>query len=177
MAGITYVTGDATDPQTDELCAIAHVCNDVGAYGAGFAKAIAERYPTARRRYVAWHQRFDTVTARPFALGASQWVAVGHDLGRGRAWDARWVVNMVAQRGLRSATNPVPLDYGHLAECLFHLGRNACGTSVHMPRIGCELAGGTWDRVEPLIVEHVCARGVDVTVYDPPEALSTGAKR
>jgi hypothetical protein len=35
-----------------------------------------------------------------------------------------------------------------------------------MPRIGCGLAGGTWDKIEPLIRETLCAAGVPVTVYD-----------
>jgi hypothetical protein len=35
-----------------------------------------------------------------------------------------------------------------------------------MPRIGCGLAGGDWSRIEPLIEEQLCARGVQVTVYD-----------
>jgi hypothetical protein len=38
--------------------------------------------------------------------------------------------------------------------------------SVHMPRIGCGLAGGEWSRIEPLIVNSLCEKGVDVTVYD-----------
>jgi len=38
--------------------------------------------------------------------------------------------------------------------------------SVHMPRIGCGLAGGRWDRIEPLIDTALCQRGVPVTVYD-----------
>jgi hypothetical protein len=37
---------------------------------------------------------------------------------------------------------------------------------VHLPRIGCGLAGGTWKRVEPLIDARLCARDVPVTVYD-----------
>ena len=35
-----------------------------------------------------------------------------------------------------------------------------------MPRIGCGLAGGRWELIEPLIAEHVAGRGVAVTVYD-----------
>ncbi len=38
--------------------------------------------------------------------------------------------------------------------------------SVHMPRIGCGLAGGKWEVVEPLIEEHLSAKGVAVTIYD-----------
>ncbi|MEU2680946.1 hypothetical protein ABZ638_29070 [Streptomyces sp. NPDC007107] len=40
------------------------------------------------------------------------------------------------------------------------------GASVHMPRIGCGLAGGTWARVEPLVTGRLVARGIEVTVYD-----------
>jgi O-acetyl-ADP-ribose deacetylase (regulator of RNase III) len=40
------------------------------------------------------------------------------------------------------------------------------GASVHMPRIGCGLAGGSWARVEPLVVERLAKRGIRVTVYD-----------
>jgi hypothetical protein len=35
-----------------------------------------------------------------------------------------------------------------------------------MPRIGCGLAGGRWDRIEPLIVKALCARDIVATVYD-----------
>lgn len=41
--------------------------------------------------------------------------------------------------------------------------------SVHMPRIGCGLAGGEWCRVEPLVTGRLAARGVAVTVYDHGE--------
>jgi O-acetyl-ADP-ribose deacetylase (regulator of RNase III) len=40
------------------------------------------------------------------------------------------------------------------------------GASVHMPRIGCGLAGGRWERVEPLVRDALVSRGVPVTVYD-----------
>lgn len=40
------------------------------------------------------------------------------------------------------------------------------GASVHMPRIGCGLAGGKWSRIEPLIERRLAGRGVPVTVYD-----------
>ena len=38
--------------------------------------------------------------------------------------------------------------------------------SVHMPRIGCGLAGGKWEELEPIILDELCAKGVGVTVYD-----------
>lgn len=35
-----------------------------------------------------------------------------------------------------------------------------------LPRIGCGLAGGTWERVEELIALNLSLRGIPVTVYD-----------
>lgn len=34
------------------------------------------------------------------------------------------------------------------------------------PRIGCGLAGGRWDRIEPLVTAALCEHDVAVTVYD-----------
>ena len=40
------------------------------------------------------------------------------------------------------------------------------GASVHMPRIGCGLAGGKWERVEPIVRRTLIDGGIAVTVYD-----------
>jgi hypothetical protein len=40
--------------------------------------------------------------------------------------------------------------------------------SVHMPRIGCGLAGGDWEVVRQVVEEELVRAGVPVTVYDPP---------
>jgi hypothetical protein len=37
-----------------------------------------------------------------------------------------------------------------------------------MPRIGCGLAGGTWDQIEMIIREELIARNIAVYVYDLP---------
>ena len=38
--------------------------------------------------------------------------------------------------------------------------------SVHMPRIGCGLAGGTWARVGAIVETKLLDAGVPTTVYD-----------
>lgn len=38
--------------------------------------------------------------------------------------------------------------------------------SVHMPRIGCGLAGGRWEKIEPIISDELTSHGIEVTVYD-----------
>ena len=38
--------------------------------------------------------------------------------------------------------------------------------SVDMPRIGCGLAGGTWDKIEPIVIRTLCERDVPAMVDD-----------
>ncbi len=72
------------------------------------------------------------------------------------------VANMIAQ----TLGGKIPLRYEALRRCLETVA--LLGMPVHMPRIGCGLAGGTWAEVEPIIQETLCAAGVPVTVYDLP---------
>jgi O-acetyl-ADP-ribose deacetylase (regulator of RNase III) len=44
----------------------------------------------------------------------------------------------------------------------------AHSASIHLPRIGCGLAGGRWEEIEPIISEELSAAGLAVTVYDLP---------
>jgi len=37
---------------------------------------------------------------------------------------------------------------------------------VHMPRIGCGLAGGKWEKIEPIILSELIDKGINVFVYD-----------
>jgi len=79
------------------------------------------------------------------------------------------VANMVAQHDYVSRANPVAIRYDALAQCLSKLAdKIEQGTVIHMPRIGCGLAGGSWDQVEPLLDEHLAMAGFDVRVYDLP---------
>jgi hypothetical protein len=80
-----------------------------------------------------------------------------------------WVANLVGQRGTRTARSTgVPVRYEAIDTALARLADPvlALNASVHMPRIGCGLAGGRWDRVEPLIANRLTAQGIPVTVYD-----------
>ncbi|MBJ7907031.1 hypothetical protein IF655_27490 [Streptomyces sp. DSM 110735] len=74
-----------------------------------------------------------------------------------------WVANMIGRYGVGTpGANAPALD--RLAGQVIELG-----ASVHMPRIGCGLAGGTWPHVEPLIAGRLVRRGIAVAVYDHGE--------
>ncbi len=79
-----------------------------------------------------------------------------------------WVANMIGQRGMRTGSKGVPVRYEAIDTALGVVAAEAreLGASVHMPRIGCGLAGGRWSRIEPLIERRLIAAGVPVTVYD-----------
>lgn len=157
---INYRQGDATAPRSDGIRIIAHICNDLGAWGKGFVVALSRRYPQSREAYLKW-KRSDA--GAPFALGNLQLVKVDEGL---------FVANMIAQHGLRSRDNPVPLRLDALETCLAKLGERCLQAkgpvSVHMPRIGTGLAGGQWRDIEAVIERTLVKRGVPVVVYDLP---------
>ncbi|NEA60694.1 macro domain-containing protein [Streptomyces sp. SID13666] len=154
--GIEYVRGDATTPLGKGPKVIAHVCNDLGGWGKGFVLAVSRRWPEPERQYRRWHRER---AANDFGLGAVQLVQVDRLV---------WVANMVGQRGMRTGSKGVPVRYEAIDAALEKLAGEAAGlgASVHMPRIGCGLAGGRWERVEPLVQARLADRGVAVTVYD-----------
>lgn len=146
---IQYVVGDATNP-IKKPAIIAHVCNNKGGWGAGFVLAISRKWSEPEKRY-----REDKL----YDLGYTELVMVEKNI---------IVANMVAQHGFRSNINPVPLCYGPLETCLRNVAsfikHDDLKWSVHMPRIGCGLAGGKWELVEPIIDKALA--GIDVFVYD-----------
>jgi O-acetyl-ADP-ribose deacetylase (regulator of RNase III) len=152
---ITYLIGDATALDGPGRGVIAHVCNDSGGWGKGFVLAISRRWPEPEAAYRRWAR-----SGQKFGLGMVQLVKVEDHLR---------VANMVAQHGYVSRANPVAIRYDALAQCLSTLaGQIGVGTLIHMPRIGCGLAGGNWDQIEPLLEEHLAKAGFDVWVYDLP---------
>jgi O-acetyl-ADP-ribose deacetylase (regulator of RNase III) len=153
---LRIIKGDATSPQAKGPKVIAHVCNDIGGWGKGFVVAISRRWPEPERAYRQWHRGR---SGNDFGLGATQLIQVRPDI---------WVANMVAQHGIRTGSGGPPIRYEAVERCLAALGRHAAdlSASVHLPRIGCGLAGGRWERIEPLIVAELCARDIVTTVYD-----------
>lgn len=154
--GIHFLKGDATSPQAKGNKIIAHICNDIGGWGRGFVLAISRRWPQPEAEYRRWHRDRNS---NDFGLGVVQLVAVEHYI---------WVANMVGQRGTKTGSKGPPVRYEAIAQCLGQLAEMADrhSASIHMPRIGCGLAGGKWDRIEPLIQSALIDQGATVYVYD-----------
>ena len=155
---VRYVVGDATRPAGPGPKVLAHVCNDGGKWGKGFVVPLGRRWPHVGEAFFAWH-RGEAAGAQTFELGEVQFVEAEPGL---------WVANMIGQHGVLARDGVPPVRYEAMRQALqrvaaFSRERSA---SVHMPRIGCGLAGGTWDEVGAIVAETVCRLGVDVTVYD-----------
>jgi len=151
---IEYVVGDATRPRGEGPKIIVHVCNDRGGWGKGFVLALSRRWREPEQRYRAWAKGGGDV---PFELGQVEHVEVEAEL---------WVANLIGQAGYRSSGGVPPVRYEAIREGLQTVARVAgeLGATVHMPRIGCGLAGGSWEKMEPII--EGALEGVSVTVYD-----------
>lgn len=158
MKPIVYLIGDATKPQGAGNKIIAHVCNDIGAWGRGFVLALSKVSPAPERAFREWYRGREH---NDFALGAVQFVSVTLDIE---------VANMIGQHGIRKSGGVPPIRYDVLEIALKIVGEKArtANASVHLPRIGCGLAGGKWSEIEPLIERQICASGVPVFVYDLP---------
>lgn len=153
---IKYVTGDATDPIVNTgHRVIAHICNNVGAWGMGFVLSILDKWPEVRNIYIK------EMKNNRYVLGSSIVVNITDGLD---------IYNMIAQDGLISKTNPVPLSYDALYNCLlgmYNKYKNIPNVSVHMPKIGTGLAGGDWNFICPIINDTVAKNNtIDVYVYN-----------
>lgn len=151
---------------------LAHVVNDVGAFGRGFAGSIARRWPEVARGYKGWRTRGFTEGPEgtrdyvPFLLG---------NIMFSKGAEALWVAHLLAQQGLPSRTNLLPLNMNALTVCLRRLAEETNGLSgvhggapytVHMPRIGCGLARGDWAEVRALVESAFgSADAPDCTIY------------
>ena len=75
---------------------------------------------------------------------------------------------MFAQKGIRGRGKSPPIRYDALEEALQKVTYKAhmLAATVHMPRIGCGLAGGKWDMVEQIIRNTLLEANIYVVVYD-----------
>lgn len=93
-------------------------------------------------------------------LGFVTFVPVGRRL---------FVANIYGQNGI--GTNRQRVVYDALRHGLRDVAGFTHGfepVSVHMPRIGCGLAGGSWPEVERIVIDELCMSGVRVCVYGLP---------
>ena len=180
QGSLNYVEGDATEPGGDGKKVIAHSCNDGGAWGAGFVKALDAKWLRPGDVYWEWSKnifpaegpgKYKNIT---FKLGMVMMVPVEEDIV---------VANIIGQGDSTGPDDP-PVKYWAI-ESGFRLItgwlKETPGwqdATVHMPRIGAVLGGGDWGKIEAIIKKEFCDNGVDVFVYDlPKNSKSAGRVR
>jgi O-acetyl-ADP-ribose deacetylase (regulator of RNase III) len=153
---INFTTGDATQPVGDGPKIVVHVCNDIGGWGRGFVVALSKRWSEPEQRYRAWSRGDGD---KPFALGEVQFVQVTDEV---------WIANLIGQHDIRAVEGVPPVRYDAIRNGLQQVAKEAhrLGASVHMPRIGCGLAGGKWDEIGKIVEDELVKNGIPVTVYD-----------
>ena len=117
--------------------------------------AISKRWGESEKKYREWYNSKEN-----FILGQCQFVKVENDL---------WVANLIGQHKINKDENGnPPIRYDAIEEGLHKVAQFAIeiNASVHMPRIGCGLAGGTWDKIEPHIISSLVKDGIETFVYD-----------
>lgn len=163
---INYIQGDATEPKGEGRKIIVHCCNNRGGWGSGFVVALSRKWRSPELQYRNMGE---------WPLGAVEIVPVAPDL---------FVANLIGQHGIGVGDHGMPpIRYEALRQGFQQIikgererirkdterGYVVQGlASLHMPRLGCALAGGDWALVEPLINATFIAAGMDVTVYDFP---------
>ncbi len=116
--------------------------------------AVSKKWQKPEQEYRAWHK-----SGEGFELGNVQFVQVEPEI---------WISNMIGQRGIRSKNGIPPIRYEAVGLCLDKVAEKAVelSASVHMPRIGCGLAGGRWEEIEPLIMRSLLSNNIKTYVYD-----------
>lgn len=140
---------------------IPHVCNNVNTFGAGFANAVAKKFPIVK-------ENFHLLTQPN--LGQNQFISVLQDKQYGHEL---FIVNMIAQNGLFGPNNPRPLNYAALTFCMHDIKNrakkiknkleNSC-VEIHAPKFGSGLAGGEWKFISEIINDLWL--GIPVYVYE-----------
>lgn len=129
---------------------VPHICNNVNAFGAGFAAAVSQEFPEVKMNF--------HMLGTKAKLGQVQFVSVvkepiyKHEI---------IFANMIAQNNLLSKDNPRPLNYAALvrtmnevktyAHMLKKKNEESNNVEIHAPKFGSGLAGGNWDFITCLI--------------------------
>lgn len=136
---------------------IAHGVNCQGVMGSGVAKALYEKWPEVKEDYLAYVNNYKTTAD---AL-----------LGRVvpiKTTDNKIVYNCFTQQNYGYDGKQVYLSYEALHEVLLTLLiciENRNETEIAIPKIGCGLAGGNWEKVKELIETVFKDSGITVNVY------------
>jgi uncharacterized protein DUF955 len=164
---VTYLRGNALTPRGGGRKLLVHIVNDATPNwgGSGFAPQLRRTYPKIQEDFQTWASTHRDA----LKLGAVRIAPISDEIS---------VASMVCQKGYGISQKP-RIRYAALRQCLEHISLFAKEhhMSAHMPRIGAGQARGSWDVIDELIASTLSAASVPVTVYDLPDARSSGPEQ
>jgi len=163
---LTYIQGDlfTNIANLPQKIMIAHVCNSVGGWGAGFTRSLSKHFPGVEQSY---RQLFSDKQYRheERELGSVQFVVDS---------TKRVVANMIAQHAIGPGGRLI--RYNDLAKCMDNVADFVMKHEIHCPLFGTDLAGGDWTVIEPLIHDCWVSKGSNVVVHYLPGKLPASVK-
>jgi O-acetyl-ADP-ribose deacetylase (regulator of RNase III) len=175
---IIYRHADAT--QAPERLLL-HGANSRGVMRSGIADTIRSKWPTT---YMIYHKVWQYVVGEGgehLPLGEVIWTVERRD-GSNDSPIYHWrfhtqpdtiiIANCITQKDYGRDSRRVYVDYEAVALCFAKVNALAIIHNIPviaMPRVGCGLAHGSWERVEPLIREFITVP--DVVIYDWPDPV------
>ena len=148
IMSITYHIGDALYPVGVGNKILVHICNNVGAWGGGFTKPLTKRWKEPKIAYRKLKSR---------TLGSVEFIKVENEIK---------VANIIGQ--VFHYRHGPPIRYAAVCTAMQIVAQKAKldNATVHMPRIGCGLAGGNWKEIETILQRTLVNVDVHVHVYD-----------
>jgi O-acetyl-ADP-ribose deacetylase (regulator of RNase III) len=127
-----------------EFDAIVHGCNCFNAMGAGIAKQIKERYPSA------YAEDCKTKKGLITKLGHYSYVTLVDDFLPDylQGETKRFVINAYTQYDYKGYK---PVDYEAIRKVFTLINNHFEGLTVGIPKIGAGLAGGDWGKIKRII--------------------------
>lgn len=156
---------------------IVHGCNCQGVMGAGLAWSIRNKWPSV---YAAYRNRWhscglwlgDVVvvgSSKPRALGKPPEVCRHVHETTAELPEELYVVNAMTQDRYGREPGVVYADAVAIEAAFLRVALLArdTGLPVHFPQVGCGLAQGRWEDIEPRIGRAL--RGIEHTLWKLPE--------
>ena len=134
----------------DRTIIVPHVCNNINAFGAGFAADVGNVFPIVKENF--------HLLGNKAKLGRTQFVDVTTKNNKNKLFFA----NMIAQNGVINNLNKRPLNYYALANSMYNVklfidkiknDLDIDTVEIHAPKFGSGLAGGNWNFISDLIYD------------------------
>lgn len=160
---ITEIVGNLLE--TDKCNVIVHQCNLNHTFGAGLAKAIADKFPEA---YKADKK---TVCGDPNKLGEYSAAKITDSKGT----SISFIANLYSQIGMGPGVRQTSYDYmvNGLTKLRDSLESKSSPTKTYtlgIPfQLGCGLANGSWGIVRAIIEDVFGESPIEVYIYTLPE--------